>query len=194
VSGVVGLFGGSFDPIHHGHLLVAQAAAEVLGLDEIRFVPAREQPFKAGEHVAPAADRASMVERAIAGSVGMRLERLELDRPGPSYTVDTLRALRGREPGASFVLLVGSDAAMGVPRWHEAPELSRLARVVAFGRAGIASGTLPPGIEFITVPAVEISSTVVRERVRRGQSIRYWVPDAVAEFIASRGLYRDGAG
>jgi len=194
VSGGVGLFGGSFDPIHHGHLLVAQAAAEVLGLGEIRFVPAREQPFKVGEHAATAADRVAMVERAIAGASGMRLERLELDRPGPSYTVDTLRALRQREPGTSFVLLVGSDAAMGVPRWHEAPELSRLARLVAFGRAGTVVGVLPPGIEFITVPAVEISSTAVRERVRRGQSIRYWVPDAVAEFIAVRGLYRDGAG
>ncbi len=194
MSGSVGLFGGSFDPIHHGHLLVAQAAAEVLGLDEVRFVPAREQPFKVGEHAAAAADRATMVERAIAGSPGMRLERLELDRAGPSYTVDTLRALRVREPDTSFVLLVGSDAAMGVPRWHEAPELSRLARIVAFGRAGATAGALPPGIGFITVPAVEISSTAVRERVRRGQSIRYWVPDAVAEFIASRGLYRDGAG
>ncbi len=99
MSGVVGLFGGSFDPIHHGHLLVAQAAAEVLGLGEIRFVPAREQPFKVGEHAATAADRVAMVERAIAGSSGMRLERLELDRPVPSYTVDTLRALRQREPG-----------------------------------------------------------------------------------------------
>ena len=194
MSGSVGLFGGSFDPIHHGHLLVAQAAAEVLGLGEIRFVPAREQPFKAGEHSATAADRAAMVEQAIAGSPGMRLERLELDRPGPSYTVDTLRALREREPGSSFVLLVGSDAARGVPRWHEASELSRLARLVAFGRAGTTAGALPTGIEYITVPAVEISSTAVRERVRRGQSIRYWVPDAVAEFIASRGLYRDGAG
>ncbi len=194
MSGVVGLFGGSFDPIHHGHLLVAQAAAEVLGLDEVRFVPAREQPFKVGEHAAAAADRATMVARAIAGSPGMRLERLELDRAGPSYTVDTLRALRVREPDTSFVLLVGSDAAIGVPRWHEAPELSRLARIVAFGRAGATAGALPPGIGFITVPAVEISSTAVRERVRRGQSIRYWVPDAVAEFIASRGLYRDGAG
>ena len=194
MSGSVGLFGGSFDPIHHGHLLVAQAAAEVLGLDEVRFVPAREQPFKVGEHAAAAADRATMVERAIAGSPGMRLERLELDRAGPSYTVDTLRALRVREPDTSFVLLVGSDAAIGVPHWHEAPELSRLARIVAFGRAGATAGALPPGIGFITVPAVEISSTAVRERVRRGQSIRYWVPDAVAEFIASRGLYRDGAG
>ena len=102
VSGVVGLFGGSFDPIHHGHLLVAQAAAEVLGLAEIRFMPAREQPFKVGEHAATAADRAAMVERAIAGAPGMRLERLELDRPGPSYTVDTLRALRAARTGHQF--------------------------------------------------------------------------------------------
>jgi nicotinate-nucleotide adenylyltransferase len=83
---------------------------------------------------------------------------------------------------------------MGVPRCHEASELSRLARLVAFGLAGTTAGALPPGIEYITVPAVEISSTAVRERVRRGQSIRYWVPDAVADFIAARGLYRDGAG
>jgi nicotinate-nucleotide adenylyltransferase len=194
VSGVVGLFGGSFDPIHHGHLLVAQAAAEALELGEIRFVPAREQPFKAGDHAASADDRASMVERAIARAPGMHLERTELDRAGPSYTVETLRALRAREPGTSFVLLVGSDAATGLPRWHEAPEVGRLARIVAFGRAGDTGKALPPGIELISVPAVEISSTAIRERVRRGQSIRYWVPDAVAEFIATRGLYRDGAG
>lgn len=194
MSVVVGLFGGSFDPIHHGHLLVAQAAAEALGLSEVRFVPAREQPFKVGAHGAAAADRSAMVERAIAGAPGLRLERAELDRPGPSYTVDTLRALRAREPGTEWVLLIGSDAARGLARWHEAPEVRRLARVVAFGRAGDAAGTVPDGVEFITVPAIEISSTVVRERVRRGQSIRYWVPDAVAEFIAARGLYRDGAG
>ena len=194
MNAVVGLFGGSFDPIHHGHLLVAQSAAETLGLSELRFVPAREQPFKAGGHTAGAEDRAAMVEQAIAGAPGLCLERAELDRPGPSYSVDTLRTLRAREPGTAFVLLVGSDAALGLPRWHEAPELSRLARIVAFGRAGSAHGALPPGIEFITVPAVEISSTAIRERVRRGQSIRYWVPDAVADFIATRGLYRDGAG
>jgi nicotinate-nucleotide adenylyltransferase len=194
VTALVGLFGGSFDPIHHGHLLVAQSAAETLGLDELRFVPARQQPFKAGAHAASAGDRAAMVEGAIRGATGLGLERAELAREGPSYTVDTLRALRAREPGTAFVLLLGSDAAMDLPRWHEAPELGRLARIVAFGRAGMTAGDLPPGIEFITVPAVEISSTAVRERVRRGQSIRYWVPDAVADYIAAHGLYRDGAG
>ncbi len=190
----VGLFGGSFDPIHHGHLIVAQSAVEAVGLDELRFVPARQQPFKAGAHRASAGERAAMVAQAIGASPIFSVERSELEREGPSYTVDTLRALRAREPGAELVLLVGSDAAAGIPRWHEAAELGRLARIVAFGRGGVDMEALPPGIEFITVPAVEISSTAVRERVRRGQSIRYWVPDAVAEFIAAHGLYRDGAG
>ena len=135
-----------------------------------------------------------MVERAIAGAPGLRLERVELDRPAPSYTVDTLRALHAREPGTSFVLLVGSDAAAGLPRWHEAPEVSRLARIVAFGRAGDTGGRCRRASSSSRCPAVEISSTAIRERVRRGQSIRYWVPDAVADFIAARGLYRDGAG
>lgn len=194
MSAVVGLFGGSFDPIHHGHLLAAQAVVEGLGLSELRLVPAREQPFKGAGHGAGAEDRAAMVERAVAGVRGLRLERAELDRPGPSYTVDTLRALKAQEPGTHFVLLVGSDAASGLARWHQAPELGRLARIVVFARAGMDALELPPGVEGITVPAVEISSTTIRARVRRGLSIRYWVPDTVAEYIATHGLYRDGAG
>ncbi len=194
MNAVVGVFGGSFDPIHHGHLLAAQAVVEGLGLSELRFVPAREQPFKVAGHGAGAEDRAAMVERAIAGASRLRVERAELDRSGPSYTVDTLRALKAREPGTQFVLLVGSDAASGLPRWHEAPELGRLARIVVFARAGMDQLELPPGVEGIAVPAVEISSTTIRARVRQGQSIRYWVPDAVADYIAARGLYRDGAG
>ena len=100
----IGLFGGSFDPVHHGHLIVAQVAAEALKLDELRFVPAREQPFKRGLHGASPADRAVMLELAVAGSPGLSVERIELERPGPSYTVDTLESLREREPGAAFTL------------------------------------------------------------------------------------------
>src|SRR6476469_9430580 len=94
----IGLLGGSFDPVHHGHLIAGRVAAESLGLDELRFVPAREQPFKLGRHVAPPADRVAMLELAIAGTPGFAIERIELERPGPSYTVDTLLALRAREP------------------------------------------------------------------------------------------------
>lgn len=190
----VGLLGGSFDPVHNGHLLAGQGAVEQLGLAELRFVVAREQPWKQGRHAASAVHRAAMLERAVQGDPVLRVERIELDRPGPSYTVDTLRALGAREPAVQFVLLLGSDAAAGLPQWHEAPEVGRLARIVAFARAGKSGPPLPRGIEQVTVPGIEISSTTIRERVRRGETIRYWVPDAVADYIAEHGLYRDGAG
>jgi nicotinate-nucleotide adenylyltransferase len=188
---VIGLLGGSFDPIHHGHLLAAQAAAEALGLSELRFVAASEQPFKAGRHGATPEHRAAMIELAIGEEPGFRLERCELNRPGPSYTVDTLRELRAREPGAEFVLLVGSDAAVDFPKWREAEVIPRLARVVLFARGGVQPA---PGWPVVPVPAVEISATDIRRRVRGGRSIRWWVPAAVAEYIAAHRLYLDGEG
>lgn len=190
---MIGLLGGSFDPVHHGHLLVAQAAREALGLTEVRFVPAREQPFK-DAHGAGAAHRAEMVRLAIAGAAGFRLEPVELERPGPSYTVDTLRELRRREPAEAFVLLVGGDAVRGLAQWREAAALPGLARIVAFRRGGEAPVPSDLVSGWVEVPALEISATAIRERVRTGKSIRYWVPDAVAAYITAHGLYRDGAG
>jgi len=189
---VVGLFGGSFDPIHHGHLLIARVLAEAIGLDEVRFVPAREQPLKRDGHRSAAAHRAAMVQLAIDGEAGFALDPVELDRPGPSYTVDTLRALRDREPGLDPVLLLGADAALDLPRWKEGDAVLRLARVVVFARAGTDAPALPGVWKQVDVPAIEISATAVRERVRMGRSLRYWVPDAVAEYIAAHGLYRTG--
>ncbi len=186
---MIGLFGGSFDPIHHGHLLVAQAVLEALGLDEVRFVPAREQPFKRGRHAAPAEQRARMVALAIAGEPRFRLDRAELDRPGPSYTVDTLRALHAAEPGRTFALLIGADAAAELPAWHLAHELPLLATLVVFARPGTVLPILPWPVRGVTVPGVDISATEIRNRVAAGLPIRYWVPDAVAEFIASDRLY-----
>ncbi len=185
----VGLFGGSFDPIHHGHLIVAQAVADALGLEEVRFVPAREQPFKVGQHLAPAESRARMVELAIAGEPRFRLERAELARTGPSYTVDTLRELRAREPGQVFALLVGADAARDLPQWREAPAIAGLAELVVFARAGTPAPDLPWPVRQVVVPAIEISATDIRRRVRQGRSIRYLVPDAVLEAIRVGGLY-----
>ena len=189
---MIGLLGGSFDPIHHGHLLVAQAAVEALGLHELWFVPAREQPFKQGRHSAPAAHRARMVELAIAGEPRFRLEPLELERPGPSYTVDTLRLLRAREPGAAFTLLVGADAAAELELWREAAALPELARIVAFARAGAPAPPSALVAESITVPSLDISATAIRGRAAAGRSIRYWVPEDVAEYVAAHGLYRNG--
>jgi nicotinate-nucleotide adenylyltransferase len=189
----IGLFGGSFDPIHHGHLIAGQVAAERLGLDELRYMPAREQPFKRGRHAAPAADRAAMLELAVAGAPKLAVELVELDRPGPSYTAETLRELRAREPEAAFTLLLGSDAALELEAWHDAAALPGLARIVVFARAGIPVPPSPLISAGVEVPAVEISATEIRERVRAGRSIRYWVPDRVAEYVARHRLYLDGA-
>jgi nicotinate-nucleotide adenylyltransferase len=191
---VVGLFGGSFDPIHHGHLIVGRAVAEALGLEELRFMPTGAQPLKRSRHVAGAADRVAMVEAAIAREPGLSLERAEADRPGPSYTVETLRQLHAREPGTRFVLLLGADAVGDLDRWHEAAALPGLARVVAFARPGSPRPESPLVDQVVETPAVEISSTAIRRRVAAGLSIRYLVPEAVATFIAEQGLYRNGHG
>ena len=188
---MVGLFGGSFDPIHHGHLLVGLAAIESLGLESLRFVPAHTQPFKSGLHGASPEQRAAMVALAIAGERRFVLERVEIDRGGPSYTVDTLRALKAREPDLEFALLVGADAVAELGSWREAEALPGLARIVALTRGG----ELPPASPLIwrtlAVPAVEISATDVRARVRAGASIRWRVPEAVARYIAAERLYFD---
>jgi nicotinate-nucleotide adenylyltransferase len=191
---MVGLFGGSFDPIHHGHLIVGRAVAETLGLDELRFMPAGEQPFKRGRHVASAGQRAAMVALAVAGEAGLAVERCEVDRPGPSYTVDTLRALRSREPGQDFTLVVGADATRELDQWREAAALPALARIVAVARPGAPRPASALVERVVEVPAVDLSATQIRRRVAEGRSIRYLVPDAVAEFIAIHGLYRDGDG
>jgi nicotinate-nucleotide adenylyltransferase len=188
---LVGLFGGSFDPIHHGHLIVAGAVAESLGLDQLRFMPANAQPLKAGGHGASAADRTAMLGLAIAGAPGFALERAEVERPGPSYTVDTLRLLRAREPETEFVVLLGTDAAAELDRWREPAELVKMARVAVFARPGSRAVEGPRIWRSVAVPAIEISATAVRERVRTGRSVRYWVPDAVAAYIARHRLYLD---
>lgn len=187
---MIGLLGGSFDPIHHGHLLVAQSLRESLGLEQLWLVPAGQQPFKAGQHRASGAQRAAMVALAIADQPGMMLERLEVEREGPSYSVETLRTLRTRNPAAQFALLIGADAARDLPKWYQAEALPGLAEVIAFGRAGVAAEAHPLISRRVTVPAIEISATGIRRRVAEGKSIRYWVPDAVAAYVAEHGLYR----
>jgi nicotinate-nucleotide adenylyltransferase len=130
-----------------------------------------------------------MLQLAIAGTPGFALERAELDRAGPSYTVDTLRTLHQRQPGIELGLLLGADAAAELPLWHEASEIPRLALVVVFARPGSPVPESPMISRTIRVPAVDISATEVRRRVREGRSIRYWVPDAVAEYVGRHRLY-----
>ena len=183
----IGVFGGSFDPIHHGHLIAATTLADSLALDEVRLVVARRQPLKPDGHGAEPSHRAAMTELAVRGEPRLRADRSELSREGPSYTVDTLRALRVERPEAELVLLLGADAAAELDRWHQPDALWQLCRVEAFAREGIGEAGVP-------VPRVDISSTAIRARVRAGRSIRYWVPDAVAEYIAAHELYRQAQG
>jgi nicotinate-nucleotide adenylyltransferase len=192
---VEALFGGSFDPVHVGHLVVAEAAGEALGAT-VRFLPAREQPFKHAAHMATAEQRAGMLELAVAGNPRLGVERIELGLPAPSYTVRTLRALATRDPGRvgnRYTLLLGADAARDLGAWYEVEALPELADVVVFARPG-AGATLPrhPAIRrVVEVPAIDVSATMIRERVRQGRSIRYLVPEAVREYIALHGLYRE---
>ena len=183
------LFGGSFDPVHVGHLVAAEAAADVLG-GPVRFLPAREQPFKRAAHVASPAQRAEMLALAVAGNPRLGVELIELELPPPSYTVRTLQALARREGVSRVTLLLGADAAAEVPQWFEAAALPGLADLVVFARPG----AVLPGHGFVSrvidVPAVDVSATAVRSLVARGRSIRYLVPDAVREYIAAHGLYR----
>jgi len=185
----LGVFGGSFDPVHHGHLIVAAEAMRLLSLDELRFVPAGRQPFKRGRLVASPDHRLAMLALAVAGMPGFVVDPQECRRPGPSYTVDTLRALRGVRPGSSLSLLIGSDAARDFPQWREAAAVRELARVVVLSRPG---ADPPAGIgSILTVPAIDISATAIRERIRVGESIRFLVPDPVADYIAEHRLYAD---
>ena len=185
------LFGGSFDPVHVGHLVAAEAAAETLGV-KVRFLPAREQPFKRAAYVATPEQRIAMLELAVAGNPRFAVEPIELGLPTPSYTVRTLRALAEREPGNRFALLLGADAARELPDWWEVAALPALADVVVFGRPGFAveGGDGVVVTRVIEVPGIGVSATGVRERVQRGRSIRYLVPDAVRAYIAAHGLYR----
>ena len=182
------LFGGSFDPVHVGHLIVAEAAAEQLDA-AVRFVPAREQPFKRAAHGATAEQRAEMLDLAVAGNPRLSVDRIELTLPSPSYTIRTLQALARREPGNRFTLLLGADAAQEVPAWHEAAALPGLADIVVFARPGASVPRHSLIGRVIEVPALAVSATEIRERVKRGRSIRYLVPDAVREYIAAHGLY-----
>ncbi len=185
-----GILGGSFDPVHHGHCIAADRAAEALGLDRVLFVPCTRQPLKAQEPSASAAQRADMVRLAIAGHARFALETCELDRAGPSYTVDTLRLLRQRRGDERLVLILGADAAADLPRWRAADEVARLAEIAVLTRPGAPEVTSAFVKHFVATPAIEISSSEIRARCLTGKSIRYLVPDAVGDYIARYRIYR----
>ncbi|HEX2094460.1 MAG TPA: nicotinate-nucleotide adenylyltransferase [Longimicrobiaceae bacterium] len=188
----IGVFGGTFDPPHHGHLIVAGDVHAALGLTRLLFVPAAVPPHKQRTVRASAGVRLEMVRAAIRGDDRFEVEDLELRRPGPSYTVDTLRVLRERFPGAEIFFLIGADNVPEIPSWREPEEILRLARLVAVPR-GCEEAEVQASFPVLAVPVtrIGISATEIRRRVGAGECIRYLVPDAVREIISREGLYRD---
>lgn len=180
----VGLLGGSFDPVHYGHLRAAAWALEAFDLEEVRLVPARQSPFK-GPCAASGDDRRAMLKLATEDNRALVVEGCELDRDAPSYTVDTLRELIRRMPGARFTLVLGSDAAGALDQWRESSELGRLAEIRVLARPGDPA----PDPRFAVFSGLSISSTEIRDSVKARRSIRYLTPEAVRLYIEEKGLY-----
>ncbi len=198
----LGILGGSFNPIHNGHLAMAEAARAAHGLDRVLFVPAGRPPHK-GADLAPAEDRLEMVRLALQGREGFEASPLEVERPGTSYTVDTLEELRRLQPEAELFFILGEDSIPELPGWRSAPRILHLARIVAVNRAGSRAhfrkgdfpGVTPEVIARLEADRVTMSpapeeSRRIRDAIRRGEPIDGMVPRRVAELIRTRGLYQ----
>jgi nicotinate-nucleotide adenylyltransferase len=181
----IGVFGGTFDPVHVGHLAIANAALDELGLDRVYFVPARRSPLKHDGPIASADDRLAMLNAAIADENRFRVSRAEVDREGPSFTVDTLESLRSE---GELFLILGSDAYADFDRWREPERIRELATVVLAARPGAPNA--PAGMRMLDAPLMDISSRELRARAARGRSLRYLVPEAVLRYIEEHRLYR----
>jgi nicotinate-nucleotide adenylyltransferase len=187
----IGIYGGSFDPVHGGHLLVAQAAMEELALDRIFFVPAAQSPFKPESKPAPDAVRLQLLRLALAGKTHCEIDAQEIERGGISYTVDTLRNYANKFPGAKLFYLIGADNAAKLNEWRAATELARLAEFVAIPRPGGSEPVFPPPFRGRTLRGFPfaVSSSEIRARVKAGLTIENLVPAAVAEAIHAARIY-----
>jgi nicotinate-nucleotide adenylyltransferase len=190
----IGVMGGTFDPVHHGHLVAASEVAYTFDLDEVVFVPTGE-PYQKEyrREVSPAEDRYLMTVIATASNPRFSVSRVDIDRPGATYTIDTLRDLRAKaEKGDEFFFITGADALAEILTWHDADELFGLAHFVGCTRPGhqLTTTGLPEGkVSLVEIPALAISSTECRARVKGGEPVWYLVPDGVVQYIAKRGLY-----
>jgi len=198
----IGVFGGTFDPVHLGHLILAEQCREQGRLDRVLFVPSARPPHKQNHPVTPFRQRVEMLQLATAGHPAFRIDEREDNRPGPSYTVDTLEELRQSQPGAEWFLLVGSDTLVEMAEWHDPPGIVRRAGLLVMARGDEripsadelrAALKLPAGervaLEVIETPRIEIASRDLRRRAALGRSLRYLVPPAVECYIAEKKLY-----
>jgi nicotinate-nucleotide adenylyltransferase len=199
----LGLFGGSFDPVHYGHLILAECCREQCWLDAVWFMPAAVPPHKQGQSLSPAAERIEMLKLAIGGHESFAVYSGEIDRGGVSYTVDTLQKLYSEDPRRELFLLMGADSLADLPNWREPERICELAIPVVASRAGVPDqddtvlDRLMSGERLaaarqcrVETPVIELSATEIRRRVGAGQSIRFRTPRAVEKYIETHGLYR----
>ncbi|MEV8323612.1 nicotinate-nucleotide adenylyltransferase [Kitasatospora sp. NPDC059811] len=188
----LGVMGGTFDPIHHGHLVAASEVASAFHLDEVIFVPTGQPWQKSDRHVTPAEDRYLMTVIATAENPQFSVSRIDIDREGPTYTVDTLRDLHSQHPDADLFFITGADALAQILSWRDSDELFSLAHFIGCTRPGhtLSDAGLPVGgVSLVEVPALAISSTDCRNRVAKGEPVWYLVPDGVVRYIDKRALY-----
>lgn len=183
----IGLFGGSFDPIHHGHLILARDAMEELGLAKVIFIPANISPHKLDQPPAPAKDRCEMVAAAIEDEPGFEVDCCEVDREGVSFAIDTVRMMIQRHPETDFYYFIGEDNLSALHTWKEVGELRRLAPFVVLARGGTPANS---GFQVVT-RHIDISSTDIRKRIADGLPVRYLLPDKTCKIIKRLGLYRN---
>jgi len=199
----IGLFGGSFDPVHLGHLWIAEFARESLCLDEVRWIPAAQSPLKPSAPIATNEERLTMIRLAISGATGHTIDPRELQRAQPSYTVDTVEEICAEDPHNDYFLIAGSDSLASMPNWRSPERILRCVTLSVVRRGGdppidysvlngIVDGRLLESIlaSEISMPAIEVSSTEIRNRIKRNSSIRYQVPHAVEVFLQSNKIYR----
>ncbi|MEH7178825.1 nicotinate-nucleotide adenylyltransferase [Neobacillus vireti] len=184
----VGILGGTFDPPHYGHLLIANEVLSELNLDEIWFMPNQEPPHKQKSESVENIDRLQMLELSIEGNPAFKIEKIELERLGPSFTVDTMKILNERFPEHQFYFIIGADMIEYLPKWHMIDELIELVQFVGVERPKYSSETEYP-ITYVDIPAFEVSSSMIRKRVEQGRSVRYLLPDRVIDFIRENHLY-----
>ncbi|HET8786371.1 MAG TPA: nicotinate-nucleotide adenylyltransferase [Candidatus Limnocylindrales bacterium] len=200
LSGATGILGGTFDPIHMAHLAVAEAARDEFGLRRVLFIPAAQPPHKPGREIAPVEDRFAMVEAAVADNPAFEVSRLEIEREGPSYTVDTLTALCEADPADHLALILSAESYAEFATWREPRRILDLADLIVAPRDGYADAD--PGLialhfpdapaisAFMDGPRIRLSASEIRQRAADGRSVRYLVPDAVAAYIGDHGLYQ----